>query len=249
MRYCSLLVLIAMLPLFSACKSSPEDQKRASTLHKISSDSWAEREKGVFELHGMKIASEEKHLLLNTLRKESQVVESSTVRPSDNEYNDYVIALSNLVATNKISAGLPLLFDLIRSGKIDLSPAVLLYYGEPAFDFLNEKAKSGLIAEREIALAALAIWVEPQSDSYAEDYDPTIIKPLSDSQKGEVMHLMLDASNSDDYNIRSMSLEGLGSFLSDDRARERLEAIAEKDNKIFIRNRAREILRQAETKK
>lgn len=243
------LMAVIFFSISNICCSSAIDRQRETAIQKLNSDSWVEREKGVFELRDIKLDSRVKRLLLEVLRKEFHVIESGAAMPPDNEYGDYIVILSNLIAANKVPESFSLLFSLICTGKLNLSPALLLHYGEGALDFLMDKARKGSTMESEIALAALAVWVEPQSNLYAEDYEPAQVMPLNDSRREDIMRLMLEASFSKDYNVRSMSIEGLESFLTNDQVRRRMVEILEQDSKATIRKRAKEILSRYQTGK
>lgn len=73
--------------------------------------------------------------------------------------------------------------------------------------------------------------------------------PLNDSMREDIRRLMLDASYSNDYNVRSMSLEGLESYLANDQVHKRMVEILEQDSKATIRKRAKEILSRYQTGK
>ncbi|MBI4366991.1 MAG: hypothetical protein HY543_09255 [Deltaproteobacteria bacterium] len=251
--------IIILIPLMS-CRQPESFRLRQQALTLFRSQHWEQRKQGLMILAQLppstitQLDRSEKQEFVRTFTQDvkeiaawkiseeklgkspANVWASLNQRYPPETRGEYQRLLVDLLVNQQSTESLPILFDYMVRGNHTLSTGYLTLYGKEGLRFLKEKANSPYALERDLAIAALALWANPPSES--EDFDVSRIPSLLDQERTEILQILIQASHDIDYNLRYTVILGLRSFLLFPGVQDVLQNIAASDPEEFIRKEA-----------
>lgn len=252
--------------LCAACRPSESTRLQEQAAPLLHSEDWEQRNQGLLTLSQLphdqieKLAPKTRQLLSQvfsrdvqeillwkaneekTGKTQAQVREALNVRYPPQTRGEYERMLGSLVTANHLEESLPILFDYMAYGNHMLSTGYLTLFGKPALTLLKLRATSHAVEERELAVATLGVWAEPTGES--DDFDMTLIPPLTDAERTQAVEIIKQALQDPDYNVRDSAVSGLAAFLGRPDIRQLVERVAVSDSETFIRKEAERILKK-----